>query len=244
MSSSTPSPRPEPAPLPAMATARVVAGMLVYVGLFAVLLLVPAGRLDWGRAWVLLAVLLVMRAVGTAGAIRVNPELLAERSRLPLHPGQPLADRVLLLSFMASFAALVAFCPLDVFHLRLLPRPPAAVSFAGIVLFAAGWWIIALVLRTNAFAVRVVRHQQERRHTLVDTGVYAVVRHPMYAGIIPVLVGMCLWLGSYAGALLAVVPVAILAVRIVLEERFLRQALPGYDAYTARVRWRLVPHLW
>jgi protein-S-isoprenylcysteine O-methyltransferase Ste14 len=227
-----------------MSTARVIAGILVYVGLFTVLLLVPAGTLDWRRAWVLLGVLLVMRAAGTAAAIRVNPEMLAERSRLPLHRGQPLADRVLLLSFMASFAALVAFCPLDVFHLRLLPRPPAAVSFAGLVLFAAGWWIIALVLRTNPFAVRVVRHQQERGHTLVDRGVYGVVRHPMYAGIIPVLIGMCLWLQSYAGALLALVPIGILAARIVLEERFLRRTLPGYDAYTARVRWRLIPRLW
>jgi protein-S-isoprenylcysteine O-methyltransferase Ste14 len=227
-----------------MSVARAIVGILVYVGLFAVLLLVPAGTLDWWRAWVLLGVLLVMRAAGTAAAIRVNPEMLAERSRLPLHRGQPLADRVLLLSFMAAFAALIAFCPLDVFHLRLLPRPPAAVSVCGIVLFAAGWWIIAEVLRTNAFAVRVVRHQPERGHTLVDTGVYGVVRHPMYAGIIPVLIGMCLWLESYAGALLALVPIGILAARIVLEERFLRRTLPGYDAYTARVRWRLVPRLW
>jgi protein-S-isoprenylcysteine O-methyltransferase Ste14 len=66
----------------------------------------------------------------------------------------------------------------------------------------------------------------------------------MYAGIIPVLVGMSLWLESYAGALLAAVPTAILAVRIVLEERFLRRTLEGYDAYRARVRWRLVPGLW
>ncbi|HEV7587644.1 MAG TPA: isoprenylcysteine carboxylmethyltransferase family protein [Longimicrobium sp.] len=227
-----------------MSTARAIAGILVYVGLFAALLFVPAGTLDWRRAWVLLGVLLVMRAVGTVGAIRVNPELLAERSGLPLHRGQPVADRVLLLSFMASFAALIAFCAVDAFHLRLLPRAAAGVSFAGLVLFAGGWWIIAQVLRTNAFAVRVVRHQQERRHTLVDTGVYAVVRHPMYAGIIPVLIGMCLWLESYAGALLALVPIGILAGRIVLEERFLRRTLAGYEAYAGRVRWRLIPGVW
>jgi protein-S-isoprenylcysteine O-methyltransferase Ste14 len=227
-----------------MSIARAVAGILGYVGLFAILLMVPAGTLDWPRAWVLLGVLLVMRAVGTAGAIRVNPELLAERSRLPLHRGQPMADRVLLLSFMASFAALIAFCALDRFHLRLLPRPAAAVSFAGLVLFAGGWWIIALVLRTNPFAVRVVRHQQERRHALVDTGVYGVVRHPMYAGIVPVLIGMGLWLQSYAGALLVAVPIGILAARIVLEERFLRATLDGYEAYTIRVKWRLIPGVW
>jgi protein-S-isoprenylcysteine O-methyltransferase Ste14 len=145
---------------------------------------------------------------------------------------------------MATFAALVAFCSLDVFRLHLMPLPPSAVSFLGIVLFVAGWWIIALVLRTNAFAATVVRHQEERHHALVDSGVYAVVRHPMYAAMIPVLVGMCLWLQSYAGALLALVPLSILAARIVLEERFLRRTLAGYDAYTKRVRRRLIPGIW
>jgi protein-S-isoprenylcysteine O-methyltransferase Ste14 len=244
MDSTTPSPRPEPLPARALSGARVVAGVVGYVGLFAVLLLVPAGTLRWWRAWVLLGVLLVMRVVVTVGMLRVHPGLLAERSLVPLRRGQPLADRVLLTSFMASFAALIAFCPLDVFRLHLLPRPPAVLSLLGIALFVAGWWIIAVVLRTNAFAATVVRHQPERSHALVDTGIYAVVRHPMYAGIIPVLVGMCLWLGSYAGALLVVVPVAILAVRIRLEERLLRSTLPGYHAYTGRVRWRLVPGVW
>jgi protein-S-isoprenylcysteine O-methyltransferase Ste14 len=227
-----------------MATIRAIIGILVYVGLFAALLFVPAGTLEWRRAWVLLGVLLVMRAIGAAGALRANPALVMERQRFPVHRGQPLADRVLLLSFMASYAALVAFCSVDVFHLRLLPRPPAALSLAGLLLFVAGWWIVGLVLKTNAFAAREVRHQPERRHTLVDTGVYAIVRHPMYAGIVPVMIGMCLWLQSYAGALLVAVPTAILAIRIGHEERFLRRTLDGYDAYTARVRWRLVPGLW
>jgi protein-S-isoprenylcysteine O-methyltransferase Ste14 len=223
---------------------RAIVGIIVYVGLFAALLFVPAGTLEWRRAWVLLGALLVMRAVGAVGVLRVNPALVAERQRFPVHRGQPLMDRVLLLSFMASYAALVAFCSLDVFHLRLLPRPAAAVSLAGLILFVAGWWILALVLKTNAFAAREVRYQPERRHTLVDTGVYSIVRHPMYAGIVPVMIGMCLWLQSYAGALLAAVPIAILAARIGPEERFLRRTLDGYDAYTARVRWRLVPGLW
>jgi protein-S-isoprenylcysteine O-methyltransferase Ste14 len=226
------------------ATLRAIAGVLAYVGLFAVLLFPAAGTIDWWRAWVLLGVLLVVRLVGTFAALRVNPGLVAERSRLPLHHGQPVLDRVLLISFMATFAALVAFCAVDVFRLHLLPRPAGAVSLAGIILFVAGWWLVNLVLTTNAFATTVVRHQEERRHALVDTGPYRVVRHPMYAGILPVLIGMCLWLESYAGALLALVPISILAARIVLEERFLRRALDGYGAYTARVRWRLVPGLW
>jgi protein-S-isoprenylcysteine O-methyltransferase Ste14 len=227
-----------------MSSMRLIAGIVAYVGLFAMLLFVPAGTVDWWRAWVLLGVLLVVRAATTASVVRVNRGLLVERSRLPIHGGQPLADRVLLIAFMSAFAALVAFCSLDVFRLHLMPPPPSVVSFLGILLFVAGWWIVALVLRTNAFAATVVRYQEERNHALVDSGVYAVVRHPMYAGLIPVLAGMCLWLQSYASALLALVPIGILAARIVLEERFLRRTLAGYDAYTARVRRRLIPGIW
>lgn len=219
-------------------------GLALYVALFAALLFVPAGTLRWRRAWVALGVMAVLRAVAVVRAVRANPELMVERTGLPIREGQPVLDRVLVISFMASFAALIAFCSADVFHLRLLPRPPLAVSVAGLLLFAAGWWIAGLTVKVNAFAAVAVRHQPERRHTVVDTGVYAVVRHPMYAGTAGVMVGMGLWLGSYAGALLALVPIALLAVRIVLEERFLHRTLPGYDEYARRVRWRLVPGLW
>jgi protein-S-isoprenylcysteine O-methyltransferase Ste14 len=74
--------------------------------------------------------------------------------------------------------------------------------------------------------------------------VYSKLRHPMYAGAVPFIVGTCLWLGSYAATLLAIVPIAVVAVRIVIEERFLRQELDGYDSYTQRTRYRLIPFLW
>ena len=79
---------------------------------------------------------------------------------------------------------------------------------------------------------------------MVDTGIYGLVRHPMYAGNPLVNVGLGLWLGSYAAALFAAVPLGLLMSRIVLEERFLRRELPGYPAYAARVRYRLLPGLW
>jgi protein-S-isoprenylcysteine O-methyltransferase Ste14 len=114
----------------------------------------------------------------------------------------------------------------------------------GLVLFVAGWWIMTLALRENAFAAPVVKHQEERQHTVIDTGVYGVVRHPMYAGAVLLLVGMPLWLESYAAAILASVPIGTLVLRILVEEQFLRRELAGYDAYTRRVRYRLIPFLW
>jgi protein-S-isoprenylcysteine O-methyltransferase Ste14 len=161
-----------------------------------------------------------------------------------LQKGQPLADKIILLFFIAMFFGLIAFIPLDVFRLHLLGKPGIVVSSLGLVLFVAGWWIMSLALRENAFAAPGVKHQEERRQTVIDTGVYGVVRHPMYAGGLLLMVGMPLWLGSYATALLASIPIGTLGLRILVEEQFLRRELKGYDAYTKRIRYRLIPFLW
>ena len=211
----------------------------------AIVLFGAAGTVAWPRAWLLLAVLLVVRGASAVTVFRVNPALLRERARVLVHRGQPRADRVILLAFMATaFVGVPAVAALDVFRWHVLPAPPLPLAGAGLALFAAGWTIIALALRANAFAVTVVRLQDERRHAVVDGGAYGVVRHPMYAGSPLVNVGLGLWLGSYAAALLAIVPLGLLIVRIVLEERFLRRELPGYGEYAARVRYRLLPGIW
>ena len=90
----------------------------------------------------------------------------------------------------------------------------------------------------------MVKLQEDRQHAVVDTGVYAVVRHPMYAGCAPLLIGMSLWLESYPAALLSLIPSGFLALRILFEEKFLTQKLPGYAAYTQKVRYRLIPFVW
>jgi protein-S-isoprenylcysteine O-methyltransferase Ste14 len=148
------------------------------------------------------------------------------------------------LLFLFSYGLSLAFIGWDVFKWHLLPKPSVWVSSLGLLLVVVGWVIISLVFRENAFAAPVVKHQEERGHKVVDTGVYGVVRHPMYAGIFVFSVGMALWLESYAAALAVVVPTAFLALRIVFEERFLRRALPGYEVYTRKVRYRLMPYVW
>lgn len=222
----------------------VLIGELLYVLLFFFLLFAPAGTLNWWRAWVLLGVLTLLRIGGALSVYRINPTLLSERSKIPLQKGQPLADKILLPAFMASFAGLVAFNSLDRFRLHLLGTPSLFISIIGLVAFAAGWLLVTASLRTNAFATTVVRYQDERLHRVVDVGVYRFVRHPLYAGIIPILTGMSLWLESIASALLAIIPITILIVRIHFEERLLQQYMPEYQAYRAKVRSRLIPGLW
>lgn len=170
--------------------------------------------------------------------------LLAERWKPPIQEGQPLADKIILLVFIATFVGVVVFIALDVFQLHLTARPTPVVSAFGLALFVAGWWIESLAMKANAFAAPVVKYQGERGQIVIDTGVYGLVRHPMYAGAIPLLVGMALWLESYAAALLALVPLATLVVRLLIEERFLRCELKGYEAYMQRVPYRLIPRLW
>jgi len=145
---------------------------------------------------------------------------------------------------MAAFAGQVAFTARDVWHWHLMLGPPPWLRGLGLLAFACGWGTVYLALRANAFALTVVRLQPDRAQAVVEHGPYAVVRHPMYGGLLGVMVGMALWLGSFAGVAAAVVPSLLLAARIVFEERLLRARLPGYAAYGERVRWRMLPGLW
>ena len=224
---------------------RVLVRLIADAALIAGLLFGSAGTLDWWRAWVLLAVLLIVRTITAVAVYHVNPDLLRERARLPIHRDQPWLDKLLLLGVITTgFLALPAFAALDVFRWHLLPRPVPLLSILGLVLFALGWGIKGLALRANAFATVVVRVQRERHHAVVDTGIYGIVRHPFYAGTPLVLAGLGLWLESSAAALFAVVPTALMVMRLELEERFLRRELPGYGAYTTRVPYRLIPKIW
>jgi protein-S-isoprenylcysteine O-methyltransferase Ste14 len=223
---------------------KLILSIVYSMAIFEGLLFLPAGTLDWWRAWVFIGVVLVGTIATMVGVFRENEELLNERFKPPIQEGQPLADKIITSLLVLTFLGLTTFIPLDVFQFHLLNKPGAIASGLGLLLFVTGWWIISLSFKANTFAIPVVKDQADRQQTVIDTGVYSVVRHPMYAGAVLVMIGMPLWLESYAAALLAIVPIALLVVRISFEEQFLRQELKGYDTYTERVRFRLLPYLW
>jgi protein-S-isoprenylcysteine O-methyltransferase Ste14 len=223
---------------------KVIAGVVFNVAFYALLLFVPAGTLHWWHAWVFLAVTGAVIAVAIFSILPDNSGLFSERARGVIQKGQPLWDKALVILLVVSYVGQLVFIPLDVFRFHLVPKPSGLVSLFGLALYVAGWCIMTLAMKVNPFAVPVVRLQEERHQRVIDTGVYAVVRHPMYAGFVPMVVGPALWLGSYLAALLAIVPVAVLAVRSVFEERFLKRELKGYDTYTEKVRSRLIPFVW
>jgi protein-S-isoprenylcysteine O-methyltransferase Ste14 len=227
-----------------MSIPKLVAGIAFNVAFYALLLFVPASTVHWWRALVFLAVTLAVMAVAVFSMFPDSADLFSQRAKGVIQKGQPLWDRILVILLVVSYVGQIVFIPLDVFRFHLVPKLGELVSFLGLALYVAGWWIMTLAMKVNPFAVPVVRLQEDRHQRVIDTGVYAVVRHPMYAGFIPMVVGPALWLGSYTAAVLAIVPIAVLAVRSVLEERFLRRELKGYDAYMEKVRYRLIPFVW
>ncbi len=227
-----------------MSLLRLIGGIAFVTIFYGASIFLPAETLYWPRAWVLLGATLVSTSASTVYLSSTSPEVVKERWKPPIQKGQPLADKIILSLFILLYTGTIVITPLDVFRWHLLPEPGIIVSSLGLVLYLSSWFLITWVLRENAFASAAVRYQEERHQKVIDSGPYAVVRLPMYAGSIPLVLGLPLWLGSYAAALAAIMVLLLMSARIRLEENFLLRNLPGYGDYTRRVRWRLIPGIW
>jgi protein-S-isoprenylcysteine O-methyltransferase Ste14 len=223
--------------------ARLITQTLAATAIMAAVLFGAAGTWRWPQGWAFLGLFLGATAVFAVFLWRRDPGLLAERLSSPVRKDQPLWDRVFLLFAMLAWHLWLGTMALDAVRFGL-SHMPVWLNAAGAILIAAGFAAILPVFAANSFAAPVVRLQSERKQHLIDTGPYAVVRHPMYASAIVYLIGLPLLLGSWAG--LAVLPLLIVGLtpRMIREERFLARELPGYADYMTRVRWRLVPYVW
>jgi len=215
---------------------RAVIRFVVVVGV----LFGCAGRLDWPRGWFFIALCIVTVAVTIPVFRRENPRIL--RTRLQKTHGAKPFDKVIYAVMMSAVLACLAVAGLDArFGWSSLPFEW---TYLGLLLYVAGYIPIGLAMATNPFIERTVRIQEERGHVAVTTGPYRIVRHPMYVGLMLVMGSWPLLLGSTW----SYVPWAILAVTLVvrtaLEDRTLRRELPGYEEYTKRTRYRLIPEVW
>lgn len=222
---------------------RLITSVSINIGLAAFLLFFFAGTFNWWRGWVLIGAFLLIAILSIYG-LRNHEDLLKERLKSPIQPGQPLIDKALILLFIFSYLLYFISIPLDRFKWHFLPIPSLWVSSLGMALILLGSWVIFLALRENAFAIPVVRLQEDRHQHVIDTGVYRLVRHPMYAGFVLFLLGIPLWLESYTGTIAALIPIGFLMIRIIYEEKFLQKKLKGYKSYMTRVPYRIVPYLW
>src|SRR5215813_14752348 len=128
---------------------KQIAGIVLNVVIFGVLLFGPAGTLAWPRAWMLLGVIAV---AATLSVFAIPEDLLNERYKPPIQRGQPVADKVVVIALLVSFIGTLVLIPIDVFRLHLLPAPGTIVSSIGLALFAVGWWLMTAAMVENAFA--------------------------------------------------------------------------------------------
>jgi protein-S-isoprenylcysteine O-methyltransferase Ste14 len=207
---------------------------------FALLLFWPAGTTHYWQGWAFLAVFALSTWIPTVYLMRTNPAALERRLQAgPTAETRPL-QRVLITVIFIAFPAAFVVGGLDHrFHWSQMPAP---VSLIGDVLVAIGLGLAMLVIIQNSYAAANVR--VEAGQQLVSTGLYGLVRHPMYTGNVVLMLGVPLALGSYWGLFLLIPGMLVLALRIRDEEKLLTHELSGYRDYTQRVHYRLLPYVW
>ena len=207
------------------------------IALVAVLLFLPAGTVDYPGGWLLMGVLFIPMFLAGLVMMAKNPALL--RSRLKAKETEKEQDMVIKLSGLMFLAGFVLagldfrFC---------WSKLPFAVNCVGAALFLLAYALYAEVLRENTWLSRTIEVQDGQ--TVVSTGLYGIVRHPMYAVTVLLFLSMPIVLGSAPAFLVFLCYPFIIAKRIRNEEEVLARDLPGYKEYLRKVRWRLIPHIW
>ena len=205
--------------------------------LVGLLLFLPAGTLDWFGGWMLMAILFIpMFCAGIVMMIK-NPGLLA--SRLDAKEDRKKQSIVVKLSglmFLCGFIVAGLGVRLGWF---MLPMP---VCFGGAVTFIIAYMLYAEVLRENTYLSRTIEVQEGQK--VIDTGLYGIVRHPMYSATLLLFLSMPIVLGSIWSFLIFLVYPFIIAARLKDEEKFLEEELEGYREYKKKVKYRLIPFFW
>jgi protein-S-isoprenylcysteine O-methyltransferase Ste14 len=214
--------------------------LAILAAVMGLLLFVPAGTIYYWQAWIYLSIFMGASALTTLYLLRRDPALLERRmSGGPTAEKRP-AQRLIMLATSLGFIALLVVSALDVrFGWSAVPLDAVV---AGDVLVAIGFGLVVRVYRENTFSSATIEVAENQ--TVISTGPYAIVRHPMYASGSLYLLGTPLALGSYWGFVPIAAMMPFLIWRLIDEERFLVKNLPGYAQYQKRVRHRLVPFIW
>jgi protein-S-isoprenylcysteine O-methyltransferase Ste14 len=200
---------------------KVLVGQFVSLFLFfTVPLFLAAGTITWLAGWIFVVLFFTFTATLTLWLLRHNPGLLKERMTM-FSPDQKVWDKV-------------GFMLMDVIFLAI----------AGAIVLIGSFPLFIATFRENSYLSPMVRIQKDRGQTVVSTGPYHYVRHPMYAAALLFLLGTTLLLGSGFGLLLGLILVGMIAGRAVLEERTLQKELQDYDSYMVQVKYRFIPYIW
>ncbi|WP_211473365.1 methyltransferase family protein [Collimonas humicola] len=206
----------------------------------AALLFIPAGTLDYWQGWLFMAVFAGASSAVTVYLAIKDPELLERRMSAGPTAEKERTQKVVMLIAMTGFIAMIVVPALD-HRFGWSPAPPY-VSLAGDVLVGFSFLLVFMVFKANTYAASTIQVAQGQQ--VISSGPYALVRHPMYAGSLPLLIGMPLALGSWLGLIVLLLFMPALIWRLQDEEKFLRKNLAGYAAYCQEVRYRLLPYIW
>ena len=219
---------------------QTVASSLGGLVLFGLLVFWPAGTFDYWQGWAFIAVFAAATTIPSLYLAATNPEALKRRMQAgPVAETRPLQKLIISFAFL-SLGATIVLSALD-FRFGW-SGVPATISVVGDVLVALGLGIAMLVVIQNSYASANIA--VESGQELVSTGLYGLIRHPMYFGNVVLMAGIPLALGSYWGLLFLIPGMAVLVARIVDEEEVLTEELAGYPGYMQKVHYRLVPYVW
>jgi protein-S-isoprenylcysteine O-methyltransferase Ste14 len=216
---------------------QAICKFLLGLLLVAALLFVPAGTPAYWNGWLLIAVLFLPMFAAGIFLLRRNPALL--QKRLDAREEQLEQKAVVALSGLMFLAAFLV-AGLN-YRFRWMGFPLPAVVAATVV-FLAAYLMYAEVLRENAYLSRTIEVQENQ--TVIDTGLYGIVRHPMYAATLFLFLSMGVILGSPISFFILLCYIPIIALRMRNEEKVLEAGLPGYREYKTRVRYKVIPYLW
>jgi protein-S-isoprenylcysteine O-methyltransferase Ste14 len=222
---------------------RGLVALLAEFAVFAALLFVSAGTVLWPAGWVFLAIFFGSALAIVLWLTREDPELLAERLASPLQRGQPLWDKVFLAAVSLLFIVWLILMPLDAVRFGW-SKVPDWLQFVGALGVVLSFYVVFLTFRENAYLAPVVKLQEERGQSVVTTGPYRYVRHPMYSSMFLFFPATTLLLGSWWGLGLCLILVGLLVWRTALEDQMLKNRLSGYNEYARSVRYRLIPRVW
>jgi protein-S-isoprenylcysteine O-methyltransferase Ste14 len=219
---------------------KLVASSIIGLVVLGFILFYPAGSFDYWQAWVFIATFTIATIVPSLYLARTNPAALQRR----MHSG-PLAEgrtvqKFIIIGLVFGLVAMMALSAFD--HRFGWSSVPAVACVIGDVLVVAGLTLGVLVVIQNSYAAATVRVEEGQK--LASRGLYKLVRHPMYAGSLILMVGIPLALGSYWGLIVLILGLLVLVFRIRDEEKMLNQELAGYSEYAQRVRYRLMPYVW
>jgi protein-S-isoprenylcysteine O-methyltransferase Ste14 len=214
---------------------------LTGVFLWGVILFVAAGRVNWKRAWVYVALYVSTLVIGEIVVSVKSPGILQERAQR--HANTKTFDKVIVPLFVLTFFLLPVVAGFDAVRFRWTHVGWWAL-FAGVPLYLIGYLLVPWTMIVNPHLEKTVRIQEDRGHQVVKSGPYAVVRHPMYAGVILQSLAAPLLLGSLWSYVPVGATICLFVVRTALEDRTLRNELPGYAGYAMSTPYRLLPGIW